>query len=201
MENLMSSMNDPYSGDAAHAHDDVDYEALELAQFEQSAAAQEHEPEHLPKDAAEPDRDFRRPGAGPEEAEASALAHHADPSNPGKAQRRARLEQQVRGRTAVRWVPATELIHRSTATLAGHGIWLQSKGHRFVRDAALKAAVRRSVAAGERIGPFGQARPLRNAAGQPAMRSAVTLGARPFSALGGLSDSCRSWVRDPTRRR
>ncbi len=165
----MSSMNDPYSSDATHAHDDVDYEALELAQFEQSAAAREHEPGHLVADTEEA---ARLGDDKPDIADGSPLARHGDPSSAGIAPRRARLEQHVRDRRGVRWVPAAELMRHGTAKLAGQSINLHAQTHRAARDAAVKAVMRGGVVASERLQRLGQARPLRAFSAPSAMRNA-----------------------------
>lgn len=165
----MSSTNDPYNSDAIHAHDDVDYEALEFAQFEQSAAVREHEPGHLVSDAEEA---AWLGGDRPDVADVSPLARHGDPSSAGVVPRRARLEQHVRDRRGVRWVPAAELMRHGTAKLAGQSINLHARTHRAARDAAVKAVMWGGGATSERLQRLGQARPLRAFSARSAMRNA-----------------------------
>jgi hypothetical protein len=168
----MTSTNDPYSSDAAHVHDDVDWSALELTRFEQSEAARDREPVHLERDPTEAD-------SGPlgradtVAAEVSALARHGDPSVSKETQRRTGLERQVRDRRSVRWVPATELMRQSTAKLAGQSMRLQTRTHRAARDAAVKAVIRGGVAASQRVRRLGQARPLRTFSVGSAARDAA----------------------------
>lgn len=165
----MSSTNDPYRSDAVHAYDDVDYEALELAQFEQSAVAREHEPGHLVSD---PEEAARLGDDRLDIADVTPLARHGDPSSAGVIPRRARLEQHVRDRRGVRWVPATELMRHGTARLAGQSINLHAGTHRAARDAAVKAVMRGGVATSERLQRLGQAHPLRAFSVRSAMRNA-----------------------------